>query len=204
MSLPSRRLVVAALALAPAGCASLLPQGSAPPKLYTLTPAADVPADGGHIAWQLLVDVPASAVALDTDRIALSRSPTTIDYFADAAWTDRAPLLVQSLLVQSFENSGRITAIARESLALRADYVLRPELRHFEAEYAGGGGTPSAHVQIGAKLVKMPERTIMAQRRVDTRAAARENQVPAIVDAFDMALRQAMRELVVWTLDAGR
>jgi len=204
MNLMSRRLIVAALALAPAGCTSLLPAAGAPPKLYRLTPVADFPPDGAHVAWQLLVDVPSSAVALDTDRIALSRSPTTIDYFADAVWTDRAPLLVQSLLVQSFENSGRITAIARESLALRADYILRPELRHFEAEYASGGGTPSAHVQIGAKLVKMPERGIVAQRRVDTRAPARENQVPAIVEAFNTALHEAMRELVGWTLDARR
>ena len=203
MSGPSRRLIVTALALAPAGCTSLLPQGSAPPKLYTLTPATDFAPDAKHVAWQLLVDVPASAVALDSDRIALSRSATTIDYFADAAWTDRAPLLVQSLLVQSFENSGRITAISRESLALRADYILRPELRHFEAEYAGGA-VPSAHVQIGAKLVKMPERTIVAQQRVDTRAPARENQVSAIVEAFDTALREAMRKLVDWALDAGR
>jgi cholesterol transport system auxiliary component len=203
MSAPSRRLVVAALAVAPAACSSLLPPAGAPPKLYTLTPAADFPPDGAHVSWQLLVDVPASAVALDTDRIALSRSATTIDYFADAAWTDRAPLLVQSLLVQSFENSGRITAIARESLALRADYILRPELRHFEADYAGGG-VPSAHVQIGAKLVKMPERTIVAQQRVDTRAPARENQIPAIVEAFNTALHEAMRKLVDWALDAGR
>lgn len=203
MSLPSRRIVIAALTLAPAACSSLLPAGGAPPKLYTLTPATDFPPDGTHVSWQLLVDVPSSAVALDTDRIALSRSATTIDYFADAAWTDRAPLLVQSLLVQSFENSGHISAIARESLALRADYILRPELRHFEAEYAGGG-TPSAHVQIGAKLVKMPERTIVAQQRVDTHAPARENQTPAIVEAFNTALHEAMRKLVDWTLDAGR
>ena len=203
MTPPSRRMVIAALALAPAGCTSLLPAGAAPPKLYTLTPASDFPPEGRRVAWQLLVDVPASAVALDTDRIALSRGATTIDYFADAAWTDRAPLLVQSLLVQSFENSGRITAIARESLALRADYILRPELRHFEAEY-GGGSAPSAHVQIGAKLVKMPERNIVAQQRVDTAAPARENQVPAIVEAFNTALHEAMRKLVDWALDAGR
>jgi cholesterol transport system auxiliary component len=203
MSAPSRRLIIAALALAPAGCTSLLPAGSAPPKLYTLTPVADFPPDAPHVAWQLLIDVPAAAVALDTERIALSRSPTTIDYFADAAWSDRAPLLVQSLLVQSFENSGRITAIGRESIALRADYILRPELRHFEADYSGGGA-PSAHVQIGAKLVKMPDRTIIAQQRIDTRAPARENQVGAIVEAFNTALHEATRNLIDWALAAGR
>jgi len=180
-----------------------LPSGGPPPKLYRLTPASDFPANGPPVSWQLLVDVPTSAAALDTERIALSRGPTSIDYFADAAWTDRAPLMVQGLLVQSFENSGRITAIARESLALRADYVLRTELRHFEAAYAGDGA-PTAHVQIVAKLVKMPDRVIIAQRTVDTTMRARENQVPAIVDAFNDAGHQALRQIVEWTLGVAR
>jgi cholesterol transport system auxiliary component len=199
----SRRLVLLALALAPASCSSLLPSGGAPPKLYTLTPVADFPPGGGRVRWQLLVDVPVSPAALDSERLALSRSPTTVDYFADAAWTDRAPLMVQSLIVQSFENSGRVTAIGRESMALRADYILQPELRFFQAEY-GSAGAPKAHVRLSAKLVKLPERTIAAQKSFDAAADATENQVPAIVDAFNAAFHQATRELVDWSLAAAR
>jgi cholesterol transport system auxiliary component len=203
MSRPPRRLVLVALALAPAGCSGLLSSNMPPPQLYTLTPAGDFPSGGARVAWQLLVDVPASAAALDTERIALSRSATTVDYFADAAWTDRAPLMVQSLIVQSFENSGRITAIGRESLALRGDYVLRPELRHFEADYAGGA-VPSAHVQISVKLVKAPDRVIVGQQVFDAAVPAAANLVPAIVDAFNTALHKATRQIVDWTLATAR
>jgi len=198
-----RRLVLAVLALTPASCSGLLPQGAAPPKLYTLTPASDFPADGIRVSWQLLVDVPASPAALDSERIALSRGPTTIDYFADAAWTDRAPLMLQSLLVQSFENSGRIGAIARESLALRADYILLAEVRDFEAEYAGAAA-PVAHLQLGVKLIRMPDRAIVAQQRFDATAPAAANQMPAIVEAFNTAFHQAARQIVDWTLATGR
>jgi cholesterol transport system auxiliary component len=197
----SRRLVLVGIALAPAGC-SVLPGGSAPPKLYTLTPATNFPPGGSDVAWQLLIDEPASAAALDTERIALSRSPTTVDYFADAAWTDRAPLMVQELLVQSFENSGRIAAVARQSLTLRADYLLRPELRHFEADY-GTAATPEAHVQIAVKLVKASDRTIVASRRFDAKAPAAQNSMPAIVDAFNAAFHQVARQIVDWALAAG-
>lgn len=198
-----RRLLLAVLALTPASCSGLLPQGAAPPKLYTLTPASDFPADGIRVSWQLLVDVPASPAALDSERIALSRGPTTIDYFADAAWTDRAPLMLQSLLVQSFENSGRIGAIARESLALRADYILLAEVRDFEAEYAGAAA-PVAHLQLGVKLIRMPDRAIVAQQRFDATAPAAANQMPAIVEAFNTAFHQAARQIVDWTLATGR
>lgn len=200
---PSRRLVLAGLALAPSGCGGLLGSGMPPPKLYTLTPVGDFPPGGAPVAWQLLVDVPVSTAALDNDRIALSRSATTVDYFADAAWTDRAPLLVQAMIVESFENSGRITAIGRESLSLRGDYVLRPELRHFEADYAQGGAA-LAHVQVAAKLIKLPERAIIAQQSFDAAQPAAGALMPAIVDAFDAAFHQVARQLVTWALAAAR
>lgn len=199
----TRRLVLAGLALAPAACGGLLPQGGAPPKLYALTPATDFPAGGARVAWQLLVNTPVSIAALDSERIALSRTPTTFDYFADAAWVDRAPLMLQSLLVQSFENSGRISAVARDSLNLRADYTLLVELRHFEADY-GAAAAPIVHVQLGVKLVHMPDRAITAQQLFEATAPAAVNQVPVIVDAFNTAFHQAARQIVDWTLAAGR
>ncbi len=197
-----RRFVLAGLALTPSAC-SLLPQGGAPPKLYTLTPAADFPAGGARVSWQLLIDVPTSTAALDTERIALSHSPTTLDYFADAAWTDRAPLMVQTLMVESFENSNRIGAVARESLALRAEYLLQPELRHFEADYAGGGAAPTARLEIAARLIRMSDRAIAARRSFAAEAKAAQNQVPAIVEAFDDAFHQLVRQMVDWTAAAA-
>jgi len=195
-----RRTALAGLLLAPAAC-SLLPAGGAPPKLYSLTPAGDFP-PGARVTWQLLVEPPVSPGALDTERIALRRSPISIDYFADAAWVDRAPSMLQSLLVQSFENSGRISAVARESLSLRADYILLVEMRHFEADY-GAGDPPTVHVQLGAKLIRMPERSIAAQQLAEGKALAAANQIPAIIEAFNDAFHQAARQMVEWTLSAA-
>lgn len=202
MSGLTRRLLLAGLAMTPAAC-SVLPSGGPAPKLYTLTPVAKFP-PGAPVSWQLLVEVPASTAALNTERIALKRSPTTVDYFADAAWTDRAPLLVQELIVQSFEDSGRIAAVARQSLSLSADYILDPELRNFEADYAATGGEapPAIHVRIDARLVRMPDRAIIASRSFDATVRAAENSVPAVVDAFNAAFHQVAQPLVEWALGA--
>lgn len=201
MNLPRRRWVLAGLALAPAGCSGLLAGGPAP-NLYTLTPvpAGDFPS-GPRVSWQLLVDPPVCTAALDTERIALSRSPTTLDYFADAAWTDHAPLMVQTLIVQSYENSNRLAAVGRDSIALRADYILSSELRHFEADYASGSPVP--HVQLSVKLVKMPDRAIVAHQGFEATQRASANQVPSVVDAFNAALQKALRQTVEWTLAAA-
>ena len=54
--------------------------------------------------------------------------------------------------------------VGRDTIGLRADYVLKSELREFQAEYAGANDSnpPRIHVRINAKLVAMPRRTIEA------------------------------------------
>jgi len=196
----TRRALMLALPVGLAAC-DVLPKSQPPPKLYTLTPARDFPPSLPTVNKQLLIDVPVAAGATDTERIALMKTAVTLDYFADAAWTDRAPVLVQSLLVESFENSGKIGAIGRDTVALRADYVLTSELRDFTAIY-GAGGAPTVHVRLGVKLVRMDDRRIVGQRQFEAAEAAKQDAIIPVVDAFDAALRHVMTEIVTWTLPA--
>ncbi len=45
------------------------------------------------VPWRLAVATPDAPASLDTARSALTRSATTMDYFANAAWNDRIPLM---------------------------------------------------------------------------------------------------------------
>lgn len=198
MNAPSRRILLLALPAALAGCSSVL-QGKPPPKLYTLTPVREFPPGLPKVNAQLLVDPPTATGAIDTERIALMRNAVSVDYFADAAWTDRAPVLVQSLLVESFENSGRIGAIARDTATLRADYVLMPELRDFDALY-GNGAAPTVRVRLGLKLIHSDDRRIIGQHETEASADAAQDAIVPIVEAFDKALHQVMADTVAWAL----
>jgi len=197
----SRRSLALILPAALAGCGGTFGGSQPPPQLYTLTPARDFPAGLPNAKGQLLIEVPMTPGGLDTERIALARSPVTLDYFANAAWTDRAPLMVQTLLVESFENSGKVGAIGRESLALRADWILKPELRVFTAVY-DGAELPVARIRLALKLVRMPERGIVAERSFDAEERAAQNAIVPVVEAFDAALRRAMQEAVAWVVPA--
>lgn len=193
-----RSALLAALGLGLAGCASLLTD---PPKpLFQLTPKSTYPAGLPHLSGQLLIDVPLAPAGLDINRIVLSRSPVSLDYFADGEWTDRAPRLVQTALLESFENSRTVTAIDRETIGLSADLVLKTELRHFEAVYDSPNGPPQVWVVLNARLVKMPERKIIAQQSFEARYPATANKIGDIVLAFDEALGKVMKETVVWTV----
>jgi cholesterol transport system auxiliary component len=195
----SRRTLVGAMVLVLAGCTKLLGV-SAPGNLYRVTPKSTYPPALPRLAQQLLVDVPLAPAGLDTARIALSRSAVSIDYFADSEWTERVPLLVQTALVESFENSKTITAIDRESIGLRPDFILRTEIRHFEAVYDSPSRPPAVWVAINARLVDSAERRIVAQAAFEGHAAALAIDVPSIVLAFDEALGGVMKDIVVWTV----
>ena len=191
-------LIVAALATA--SCA--LPGTGEPPQLYTLTPKSTFEASLPRVDWQLVVERPVASAGINTQRIAVQRTPVTLDYFARASWTDQAPALVQTLLIESFENSGKIRAVTRESSQLRADYILQIELREFQAEYDKPGLPPQAHVRLNGKLIRMPDRTIIANQTADRLVRAEKSDMENVVLAFDEALGKAMKQMVEWALVA--
>ena len=195
----SRRMVIATLALAPAGCSGLLGGGGAPTALYTLT-AFNFPPDGAPRKLSILIDKPTSTDALDTTRIALRHNQLSFNYFADSAWTDPAPMMIQSLLVESLQRSGRVAAVSRNTLAIRGDLELRIEVRHFEAEYQGDIDIPTVRIEFGLMLVRVVDRTIVATQTVTASAKPARNDVPAVVTAFDEALHAAIRDTLNWTL----
>ena len=195
------RLAALAAALLLGAC-ELIKAAEEPTDLYTITPKSTFDQDMPAVFWQLAVEVPGASANLSTSRIAISQSPTSSDYYSKTAWTDRAPLMVQTRIVDSFENSHKIVAVARESIGLRANYVLQSDLRNFEAMYFYGP-QPIAHVRIVAKLVRMPDRQIIAVGSFERCVRARADKVPKVVEAFDQALGSVMKRLVAWTLKAA-
>lgn len=181
------------------GC-GLLPEVSKPVDLYTLTPKTSFPETLEGVDWQLVVELPNAATSLDTPRIALQRSPLTLEYYGNAAWTDNAPVMVQTLIIESFEGSRAITSVGREGIGLRPDYVLKTDLREFEAVYEEGSPNPVIWVRINAKVVKMPDRRIVSSATFERREAAAGTKLPNIIAAFDDALGNVLKKVVVFTL----
>lgn len=203
LDLTRRGLIVGALGALPlAACSELIPGQSPPPQLFRLTPKSTFPPDLPTVQWQLVLAQPDADASLDTTRIALMREPTRIEYYAASGWTDRAPFMIQTLMLESFENSGKIVAVGRRAVGLRADFELRSELREFQAEYFSG--KIEAHVAIAVKLVRAAERAIVGSTTFDVRAPATEDAMPAIVQAFDDALGSVLKQLVDWVLKTGQ
>ena len=78
----------------------------------------------------------------------------------------RVPFLVQTALVEGFEKSAAVPAVGPESLGLRADFILDVAIGDFEAIYDSPDGSPRVVVKLNAKLIRIPERRIVAQMSV--------------------------------------
>lgn len=184
-----------------AGC-SVLQRVNTPVNLYTLTPKTTYPEGLPPVDWQLVVETPTCAASLDTPRIALQRTPLTFEYYADSAWTDNAPAMVQTLLIESFESTRRISGVGREAIGLRPDYILKTDLREFEAVYDGDNPIPTIWIRMNAKLVKLPERRIVASETFGEKLPAAGSKLTDIVAAFDEALGSVFKQIVLFALAA--
>jgi cholesterol transport system auxiliary component len=198
----SRRALILALGLALAGCSGgLLPKPPPPPDFYRLSPADSASMAVRPVAVQLLVGEIAASGALDTARIALTPNATRVEYYADAEWTDRAPVLVDNLLLDTLQRSGHFARVARRSLTLRADYLVVGTLRHFEADYSATT-PPRVRVAVELQLLRVSDGTIVAARRFTAAVPAGQNTVPAVAAAFDVATHQALHDVPSWIAGA--
>src|ERR1700744_5958538 len=162
VSKPARRAAfVAASAVLLAACGGLLGPAEPPPQIYVLDPQLAPLPDAPATAAQLTVGETVLPDVLDTKRIAIMRGDT-MDYYANAAWTDTTADLLQGLLVEAFEKSGKIQGVARISGGVRADYLLTTELRTFSARYDSENGAPTIVVDIVAKLITASRHDVIA------------------------------------------
>src|SRR5260221_13087198 len=135
------RMVAGSLLLAAlAGC-QILNAVTEPLDLYTVTPKSTFDPDLPDVFWQLTVEEPVAAGNLNTGRIAIAMSPTSSDYYSKTAWTDRLPLMAQTRIVDSFENTDKIVAVARDPSGLTPNYLLQSDLLNFPARYFFGGAS---------------------------------------------------------------
>lgn len=183
-------------------CGGIIPQAP-PSNLYTLSPKNTFAADLPRATWQLVVEEPYAAGGLDTHRIAIMTNPYEVKYYAEARWAERVPRMIQTLLVESFENTGKIVSVGRQSVGLRSDFNLKSELREFQAELAPNDPVPTVRVALASKLIQQPRQEIVAATNFERRMKASGTDVLSVVQAFDEALGRVLRDTVQWTLRSG-
>ena len=172
-----------------------------PPQLFNITPKSTFAPGLPTVDARLAVEVPTATAGLNTSRIALRPTPTTLDYYAGAQWIDVVPVMVQNLLIESFDNSDRVDVLGRETVGVRANYALITHIREFQAEYPRGlEAPPEVRVRLQVRLVELPRRTHVASTSAESVVRARTGATNDVVLAFDEAFGRTVGEIVEWAI----
>ena len=191
-------LIVATAALA--GCGILPKQETL--ALYRPEQAASVDPAWPQANWQLQVARPYADATHDSARILVRPQRGELQVYRGAAWTQPAPDLVLDTLLRAFSDSGRLAGVARRGEGVNAQYELLLDLRRFESDY-DGGATPSARIELGARLVHNADNRVVASRVFDVATAANGTDVVQVSRAFERALGDANMQLIGWVLAEG-
>lgn len=186
--------------LALGGC--LLTGSSTPIQIYAPVVQVQPQEEWPAVDWQLMVVRPNADQMHDSQRILVRPEPTRLQVYSGASWSDPLPDLLHSMLLRAFEDSGRISAVTRQSSSMRARFGLILDVRAFEAVY-DGEANPGIDIQIHAKLVHAPSTRVVSARTFRHWQRAGGTDVSSVVDTFASATQAFVLELVGWTLAEG-
>lgn len=172
--------------------------GGAAPLTFDL---AALPAGGRAVAAgrAIVVSEPVGIQPFEADRIIVREGGGSLSFLGGGQWADRLPRLIQTRIIQSLENSGRLRSVSRPGDKVTADYQLISEIRAFDIQTATG----EAVVDLSLKLVADGSGRVVAARIFTARVPVASVDASSGARALDQALVTVLGDIVRW-VNSGR
>lgn len=194
-----RLAFLAAAAFALAGCITLLPKTD-PVELYRF----GQPVTAGVERLQTGTVGVLRAAGTFQREAAGDRMVTITDgkvaLIAESRWVSPAAALWDAAVLAAFDaDNGPVRLVSRGE-AGRVAYVLRLDVRNFEAIYEKGPkAAPTIVVRVRAALTSNADRGLVGERIFEARVTPGDNKVSEIVPAYDRAVAQVLKQAIGWT-----
>lgn len=147
----------------------------------------------------IVVSEPVGIQPFEADRIIVRENGGALSFLGGGQWADRLPRLIQTRLIQSLENSGRLRSVSRPGDKVVADYQLISEIRAFDVQAATG----EAVVDLSLKLVADGTGKVAAARIFTARVPVSKIDAGNGARALDQALVTVLADVVRW-VNSGR
>ncbi|MEM6608057.1 MAG: ABC-type transport auxiliary lipoprotein family protein [Pseudomonadota bacterium] len=185
------------LVLCLAGC-SLLPGGNAL-EIYELRAPEGLPSTDRPIAREVIVELPGATGTLETDRILIRPDALQAQYLRGARWGEETPVMVQSLMLRSLQETGGLTFVGRRPLGSGGDIAIVSDILDFAAERSAGGGI-IVRLRLEVRLIRERDASVAAGRTFVAEVPAIGDGNEDIVAAFDAAADDLFTEFTLWTM----
>jgi cholesterol transport system auxiliary component len=158
-------------------------------------------AEGKPVDWQLAIDTPLASDALDTSRMLVMPTPGALETYKGGRWADTPPLVLRGLLIEAFQETGRIAGVGAVTSGIHADYTMTIDLYDFEVQYRDGA--PHALIRLNAKLNDASINRVRAARTFEADEPVSGTTAGDAAAAFDRAIDALLADVVRWTIDQG-
>ena len=195
-----RALPALAALLLVGACASLT---GSKESFTVYSPRYEAPSNmqGKAVDWQLAIDTPLASDALDTSRMLVMPTPGALETYKDGRWADSVPLMLRGLLIEAFQQTGRIAGVGALTSAIHADYTMTIDLYDFEVQYRDG--TPHAVIRLNAQLNDSSINRVRAAKTFEADEPVAGTTAGDAAAAFDRTLDTLLAAIVRWTIDQG-
>jgi phospholipid/cholesterol/gamma-HCH transport system substrate-binding protein len=167
-------------------------------QVFDLSPATPDPPPAKCPTSRLLVLEPTALALIDAERVRITGAVSGQTDLAQIRWPDILSKVLQTRIVQSFENAGYTGAVPRTMEDVQADNRLMTNVRAFEVDVEREA---VARVEIAAKILD-PDGAVVAARIFRGSQQRGEETVEAAMEILDATSRGVLGELVVWGCDA--
>ncbi|MCP5159688.1 MAG: membrane integrity-associated transporter subunit PqiC [Gammaproteobacteria bacterium] len=180
------------------GCT--LPQDqSSPPQTYLLGRGVVAPTPVRRPSGKiLLVTVSKEAPGFDSQRIAYTREPLTLDYYHDSVWSDTPAKMLLPVLVQAFEATGAFKAVVSPPSPVLADLRVDVDVIRLQQEFM----TRPSQVRLTAriKVVEMKSRQVLGTQIFEAVEPAPSENAHGGAQAANAAVQKMLNGMVPFAL----
>ncbi|WP_372425647.1 ABC-type transport auxiliary lipoprotein family protein [Salinarimonas chemoclinalis] len=185
------RILAAALAL---GSVAVLGGCASAPALVTYGLAAPVERVSApmRLPGLVLVVEPSAIELYSTERVVVREPDGALSYLPGVQYADQLPALVQTRLVETFENASRHGGVARPGDRVTPDWQLNSSIRTFWIDV----DTRQAVVEIAVRAVAEANGRVGAARVFTARVPVAAIEGRAAMQALEAALAEVMLDIV--------
>lgn len=197
---PAALLIALALL---SGCSAISAVGSAttPLDAYDISVPANLPrAGGGPVSRDIIVEVPTTGGALNTERILIRPTPLEAQYLPGARWTDTLPVMLQTVFVRSLQQTGGARFVGRRPIGLGGDFAILTEITDFQAAIGPDGSTVTTRVRFAATIVREADAQVVASRVFEVDGVAPSTATLDVVTTLDRSMASLMPDFVTWVM----
>ncbi|MDC7696152.1 ABC-type transport auxiliary lipoprotein family protein [Asticcacaulis sp. DXS10W] len=197
-------LLTAGLATGLTGCITLLPEVK-PVQLYSIrfNPAllekGDVkapPASPDAKPVDVFVNFDGFPRASAGDRIVTTEG-NEVSFVSGGRWASTAQGQFRDLMSEGFARQASPEVRLGDQGRLSGDYRLDVTVRRFEAAYAKR--RPTVIVALDARLVRLKDRQVMAEKFIASEVAVRKGNLAPLIEGFETAASRVTVDLIGFT-----